>query len=171
MQRHPFVTAATRLVRTVSSDVFGRWTRTQGNAMQSGTMLAPNTCGPMLTGMGLFERHEPIRRQVTDLPDGGHGVTKPADPVTAVVIPDLGIGMFVGWTRTARSLSPVSNTVPQISVSLTKYQRKLDNLPDCACVTAASSDPEMVAVIKVPLARTRPSPYPKLSAMKSDMLG
>ena len=159
MQRHPFVTAATRLVRTVSVDEFGRWTRAQGNATQSGMMLlAPNTCGPMRTGMGLFERHEPTRRQVTNLPEAGHGVTTPVDPVTAALIPDPGMGMFVGWTRAGRSLSPVSNTVPQTSVSLTRYQRKLDILPDCAGVTTAFSDPEMVAVIKIPVSRTRPAP-------------
>ncbi len=159
MQRRSFVTVIVGLVGTVSGYLLGRRpAQAQGNGMMGGGMMGggmmggmmspENMRGPMRTGMELFERHKLIRRQVTELPDGVHDVTTSADPTTAALIKEHVIDMYRRLDEDRPFPYPMSNSVPQMFANPTKYQRKLDILPDGVAVTETSSDPEMVAVIK-----------------------
>ncbi|WP_286737659.1 hypothetical protein [Thiomonas sp. SCN 64-16] len=98
--------------------------------------------------MELFERHELIRREVKELPNGVHDVTTSADPATAALIQEHVVDMYARLAQDRPFPYPMSNSVPQMFANPTKYQRKLDILPDGVAVTETSSDPEMVAVIK-----------------------
>ena len=158
MRRRSFVAVMVRFLGAVSGYLFGRRpARAQGGGMMGGAgmgfsmadMMAPgNMRGPMRTGMALFERHRLIRREVTELVDGVYDVTTSADPVTAALIKEHVVDMYRRLDENHPFPYPMSNSVPQMFASPTKYQRKLSILPDGVAVTETSSDPEMVAVIK-----------------------
>uniref|UniRef100_E6PU60 Uncharacterized protein n=1 Tax=mine drainage metagenome TaxID=410659 RepID=E6PU60_9ZZZZ len=158
MQRRSFVTTLMGFVGTVVGYFTGRGAPPaqaqgmMGGAMMGGGMggmMSPgNMNGPMRTGMELFERHELIRREVKELPNGVYDVTTSADPATAALIKEHVVDMYARLAQDRPFPYPMSNSVPQMFANPTKYQRKLDILPDGVAVTETSSDPEMVAVIK-----------------------
>ena len=164
MQRRSFVTVVARFVGTVSSYLLGRRpARAQpsraaaGEGMMGGMMgggmmgdmMAPeNMRGPMRTGMELFERHQLIRRHVTELPDGVHDVTTSSDPATAALIQQHVVDMYRRLHENRPFSYPMSNSVPEMFANPGGYQRKLEILPDGVAVTETSSDPRMVAIIR-----------------------
>ncbi len=154
MQRRSFVTTLVGFVGTIVGYFTGRGAPPaqaqgmMGGAMMGGMMSPENMNGPMRTGMELFKVHQQIQRKVTELPNGVHDVTTSADPATAALIKEHVVDMYARLAQDRPFPYPMSNSVPQMFANPTKYQRKLDILPDGVAVTETSSDPEMVAVIK-----------------------
>lgn len=155
MQRRPFMTAIVGFVGIAFDCLLGRGSpraQAQGNGMMGkdmGSMMSPeNMRGPMRTGMRLFERHKLIQREVTELPNGVHDVTTSTDQATAALIKEHVVEMYQRLDENRPFPYPMSNSVPQMFAHPTKYQRKLEILPNGVAVTETSSDPEMIAVIK-----------------------
>ncbi|MBN8777496.1 MAG: hypothetical protein J0H13_12610 [Thiomonas arsenitoxydans] len=158
MQRRSFVTVLVGFVGTVVGYLTGHGAPsakaqgTMGGGMMGGSMggmMSPeNMNGPMRTGMELFKVHQQIQRKVIELPNGVHDVTTSADPTTTALIQKHVVEMYARLDQNRPFPYPMSNSVPQMFANPTKYQRKLDILPDGVAVTETSSDPEMVAVIK-----------------------
>ncbi|WP_018912532.1 hypothetical protein [Thiomonas sp. FB-6] len=164
MQRRSFVTVVAGFLGTVSTYLLGRrpasaqprraaaGAEMMGGMMgggMMGDMMAPeNMRGPMRTGMQLFERHQLIRRQVTELPDGVHDVTTSSDPATAALIQQHVADMYRRLDENRPFPYPMSNSVPEMFANPGGYQRKLEILPDGVAVTETSSDPRMVAIIQ-----------------------
>ena len=160
MQRRSFVTVLVGFVGAVVGYLTGRSAPpAQAQGMMGGGMMGKgmggmmspeNMNGPRRTGMELFKVHQQIQRKVTELPNGVHDVTTSSDPTTAALIKEHVVDMYarLAQNRPFPYPYPMSNSVPQMFANPTKYQRKLDILPDGVAVTETSSDPEMVAVIK-----------------------
>lgn len=158
MQRRSFMSVLVGFVGAAAGFLTGRsvpGARAQeiaSKAMMGGDMsdmMAPeNMSGPMRTGMELFERHKLIRREVTELTNGVRDVTTSADPTTAALIKEHVIAMYQRLDENRPFPYPMSNSVPQMFANPTKYQRKLQILPDGVAVTETSSDPEMITIIK-----------------------
>ncbi|MDA3877667.1 MAG: hypothetical protein PF483_11335 [Halothiobacillus sp.] len=134
--------------------VFGRTgtAATQSQGMMAGGMCSmmskENMQGPMRTGMELFQRHELIHRQVTELPNGVHVVTTSNDPATASIIKKHVVEMYARLDKNQPFPYPVSKSVPKMFANPTGYQRKLEVLPNGIAITETSADHEMVAVIR-----------------------
>lgn len=157
MQRRWIIKTVTAILGAAAAYKLGLGSETATAAAEGGMMggggmgdmMAPgNMMGPMRSGMELFRRHASMHRVVTNLPNGVHAVTTSTDPETATLLQEHVGEMYQRLDEKRAFPYPMSRAVPAMFANSTRYQRKLEALPDGIAVTETSDDPEMVAVIQ-----------------------